>query len=123
MLTPCFTGYPDETERTIIAKAQRGDAAAFEFLYLTHRRRILYLCHRIIKDWSIAEDLTQDTFLRVFRKLRTFRFESAFSTWIHRIAINVALMHLRHQNAVGLKPALELDAAEDAELGARLRKN
>src|SRR5437016_4911132 len=66
-----------QNERAIVTRAQRGDAAAFELLYLAHQRRIFHLCYRMVSDWSRAEELTQDTFLQVYRKLQSFRFESA----------------------------------------------
>ena len=82
-------------EREIIRRAQQGDAAAFERIYQLHCRRIYALCLRMVGNLTEAEDLTQEAFLRVFRKIQTFRGESAFSTWLHRLAFNVVLMHLR----------------------------
>jgi len=85
----------DLREAKTIHKAKKGDAAAFESIYRRHCRPVFSLCLRMIGNRAEAEDLTQDVFLRVFRKIRTFRGESAFSTWLHRLAINVVLMHLR----------------------------
>ena len=79
----------------IIRRAQRGDAAAFERIYQLHGRRIYALCLRIARNPTEAEDLTQEAFLRAFRKIQTFRGESAFSTWLYRLALNVVLMKLR----------------------------
>ncbi len=75
--------------------AQHGDAAAFEFLYRLHSRRVYALCLRMVGNASDAEDLTQEAFLQLFRKIGTFRGESAFSTWLHRMTVNVVLMRLR----------------------------
>lgn len=86
-------------EARTIHRAQRGDAAAFESIYRTHSQRVYSLCRRMLRNPAEAEDLTQDVFLRVFRKIQTFRGESAFSTWLHRMAINVVLMHLRKKKA------------------------
>lgn len=83
----------------LIRRAQGGDPSAFELLYTAHKRRIFNLCLRMIDDWSRAEELMQDTFLQAYRKLGTFRGESAFSTWLHRIAVNVVLMHIRQNRA------------------------
>jgi RNA polymerase sigma-70 factor (ECF subfamily) len=102
-------------ERATIANAQRGEAAAFEQLYLEHHRRVFNLCYRMVNDWSRAEELTQDTFLQVYRKLESFRFESAFSTWIHRIAVNMVLMHLRQNRALTHEVAFETSIADDGE--------
>jgi RNA polymerase sigma-70 factor (ECF subfamily) len=79
----------------IIRRAQRGDAAAFERIYQLYGRRIYALCLRIARNPTEAEDLTQEAFLRAFRKIQTFRGESAFSTWLYRLALNVVLMKLR----------------------------
>lgn len=78
-----------------ILLAQGGDAAAFEKIYNTHSRRVYGLCLRMTGNAALAEDLTQDIFLQVFRKIQTFRAESAFSTWLYRLAVNVVLMRRR----------------------------
>ena len=85
------------TESEAILRARQGDAAAFEYLYASHRKHVYSVCLRMIKNSADAEDLTQQAFLLVFRKLGTFRGESGFSTWLHRVTINVVLMHLRRQ--------------------------
>jgi RNA polymerase sigma-70 factor, ECF subfamily len=83
------------TEAEAIRLAQAGDAAAFEFLYGLHSRRVYALCLRMVNNPSDAEDLMQEAFLQLFRKIGTFRSESAFSTWLHRMTVNVVLMRLR----------------------------
>ncbi len=87
------------SEKDAITFAQRGDATAFERLYHLHSSRVYALCLRMTCDPPAAEDLLQDTFIMVFRKIRTFRGESAFSTWLHRIAVNLALMRRRKKSA------------------------
>ena len=82
-------------EPETIGLAQAGQAAAFEKIYRTHSRRIYGLCYRMTGNSFLAEDLTQDIFLQVFRKIHTFRAESAFSTWLYRLAVNVVLMRRR----------------------------
>lgn len=89
---------PNETD--LIRLAQQGDAAAFERIYRKHSRRVYALCLRMAGDHARAEDLTQETFLQVFRKIRTFRGEAAFSTWLHRVALNCALMRRRKKSFV-----------------------
>jgi RNA polymerase sigma-70 factor (ECF subfamily) len=86
------------TEAEAIRLAQRGDAAAFERLYRLHNRRVYSLCLRMVSNTAEAEDLTQEAFLQLFRKIQTFRGESAFSTWLHRLAVNVVLMKLRKKS-------------------------
>jgi RNA polymerase sigma-70 factor, ECF subfamily len=83
------------TEADAIRLAQQGDANAFERIYSLHSRRVYALCLRMVGNMAEAEDLTQDAFLQLFRKIATFRGESAFSTWLHRLAVNVVLMKLR----------------------------
>jgi RNA polymerase sigma-70 factor (ECF subfamily) len=82
-------------EPETIVLAQAGEAAAFEKIYRAHSRRIYGLCYRMTGNSFLAEDLTQDIFLQVFRKIQTFRAESAFSTWLYRLAVNVVLMRRR----------------------------
>jgi RNA polymerase sigma-70 factor (ECF subfamily) len=83
------------TESEAIERAKQGDAEAFEILYNLHKRRVYSLCLRMTANTAAAEDLTQEAFLQLFRKIGTFRGESAFSTWLHRMAVNVVLMQLR----------------------------
>ena len=86
------------TEADAIGLAQAGDAQAFEFLYDLHGRRVYALCLRMVNNPSDAEDLMQEAFLQLFRKIGTFRGESAFSTWLHRMTVNVVLMRLRKKS-------------------------
>src|SRR5262244_3275925 len=97
------------TEAEAIERAKQGDAEAFEVLYNLHKRRVYSLCLRMTANTAEAEDLTQDAFLQLFRKIATFRGESAFSTWLHRMAVNVVLMHLRKKGLpqISLEEALE----------------
>jgi len=75
--------------------AQSHQAQSFEEVFRLHHRRVYSLCLRMIGNSAEAEDLTQDVFLQVFRKLGTFRGESAFTTWLHRLTVNQVLMHFR----------------------------
>ena len=83
------------SDAELIARAQRGEESAFEALYHAHKRRVYHLCFRMIGNTAEAEELTQEAFLRVFRKIHMFRGDSAFSTWLHRLSVNVVLMRLR----------------------------
>jgi RNA polymerase sigma-70 factor, ECF subfamily len=89
------TSSGEQCKAETIRLAQRGDAAAFEQIYKTHSRRVYGLCFRMTGNFTLSEDLTQDIFLQVFRKIQTFRAESAFSTWLYRLAVNVVLMRRR----------------------------
>jgi len=86
-----------QVETRLIARAKDGDEQAFEALYHAFERRVYLLCVRMTGDSTEAEDLTQETFLQIFRKISTFRNESAFATWLHRVAVNVVLMHHRRK--------------------------
>jgi len=104
------------SEAEVIRRAQHGDGAAFERLYQLHGRRVYALCLRMVGNTAEAEDLAQEAFLQVFRKLHTFRGESAFSTWLHRLAVNVVLMKLRRKGVAAT--SLEEVTEPDEESGA-----
>ena len=109
------------TEAEAIERAKLGDEAAFETLYQLHKRRVYSLCLRMVSNPSQAEDLAQEAFLQLFRKISTFRGESAFSTWLHRMTVNVVLMQLRKKGlpVVSLEETLEADdEAPRKEFGA-----
>ena len=94
-------------EEEIIRRAQKGSAQAFEQLYRRYSRRVYSICLRIVKNDGQAEDLTQEVFLLLFRKIHTFRGEAKFSTWLHRLTVNLVLMGLRKKRY----PQVSLDAA------------
>lgn len=100
---------PDPAEADALARAQLGDHHAFAQLYSLHKRRIYSLCLRMVGNIAEAEDLTQEAFLQLHRKISTFRGESAFSTWLHRLAVNVVLMQLRKKglSLISLDEAME----------------
>ncbi|HVB40094.1 MAG TPA: sigma-70 family RNA polymerase sigma factor [Terriglobales bacterium] len=104
-------------ERDAIERAQRGSAAAFELLYQSHQRRVYLLCLRMSGNPADAEDLAQEAFLQVFRKITTFRGECEFSTWLHRLTVNVVLTHRRRKRLpqVVLDPQRKQTAGESGE--------
>jgi RNA polymerase sigma-70 factor, ECF subfamily len=106
-------------EAEAIRLAQQGDAGAFERIYRLHGRRVYALCLRMLGNPAEAEDLTQEAFLQLFRKIATFRGESAFSTWLHRLAVNVVLMKLRKKTLS--ETPLE-DNSDQEDEGSRPRK-
>lgn len=79
----------------VLALAQTGDPDAFSELYSQHRKRVFAICLRMVRDFWLAEDLAQETFLQLHRKITTFRGDSAFTTWLHRMTVNIVLMRLR----------------------------
>ena len=86
-------------ERTLIRQAQRGDRAAFEQLVRLHEGGVLRLALQMVRSEEEAKDIYQEAFLKVYRSLGRFRFESRFSTWVYRVVMNVCLDHLRRAGA------------------------
>lgn len=103
----------DDSERSLVQRAQRGDQDAFATLFQLHKKRVYSVCLQMTKDIADAEDLTQEAFLQVFRNINSFRGDSAFSTWLYRIAVNTVLMKLRRRKA---PPLLSLDEPVSADL-------
>src|SRR5260370_14995515 len=99
-------------EAQAIFGAQQGDAVAFERLYRLHCRRVYALCLRIVRDPSEAEDLTQEAFLLLFRKIASFRGDSAFSTSLHRITVNLMLIRRRKKSLAPVSRGAAPDPGE-----------
>ncbi len=91
MATMLVEDTPDTAAHAVVLRAQQGDVAAFEQLYRENVNRVFALCLRLCADGARAEELTQDVFVRAWEKLGTFQGKSAFSTWLHRLAVNVVL--------------------------------
>jgi len=92
-------GTRDRSERSLVQRAQKGDGQAFGTLFELHKKRVYSVCLLMTKDVAESEDLTQEAFLQVFRTISTFRGDSAFSTWLYRIAVNTVLMKLRRRKS------------------------
>lgn len=99
------------SEAEAIRRARDGDRAVFEYLYRLHSRRVYAVCLRMVGNATEAEDLTQEAFLLSLRKIHTFRGESAFSTWLHRLAVNLVLLHLRKK----APPIVSIEATPDPD--------
>jgi RNA polymerase sigma-70 factor (ECF subfamily) len=102
LTTELVTAADTETSQTsdyaLAQAASRGEMNAFEQLYSRHNRRVYSLCLRMTQNQSEAEDLAQEVFIQLFRKLGSFRGESAFTTWLHRLTVNQVLMHFRKRS-------------------------
>jgi RNA polymerase sigma-70 factor, ECF subfamily len=109
------------SEQDAISGAKLGDASCFEALFRLHKRYVYTLCLRMVGNAAEAEDLTQDVFLQLFRKIGTFRGESAFTTWLHRVAVNVVLMRLRIPAIVSEPLESQPDGGTVREIGTRDR--
>lgn len=107
-----------QADMELVRKAQEGDPDAFSYLFNAHKTKIYSLCLRMTSNTAEAEDLTQDAFLQAFRKLATFRGDSALSTWLYRVAVNTVLMHMRKK---GLRP-VSLDQPIEQQDGAVKRE-
>jgi RNA polymerase sigma-70 factor (ECF subfamily) len=101
------------SEADAIEGAKQGDHECFELLYDRHKRRVYSLCLRMTGNVEAAEDFTQDAFLQLHRKIATFRGDSAFSTWLHRLTVNVVLMHLRKKGLSEVSLDETLDPSEE----------
>ena len=107
------------TDLELVKRAQEGDSEAFAALFHAHKARVYSICVRMTNNTAQAEDLTQDAFLQVFRKLSTFKGNSALSTWLYRIAVRESLnyrrwfwRHLRFQSSIEDE---KLDGSADFE--------
>jgi RNA polymerase sigma-70 factor (ECF subfamily) len=105
----------------LVQRAQQGDSDAFASLFHAHKSKISSVCLRMTNNIAEAEDLMQDAFLQAFRKLASFRGDSALSTWLYRIAINTVLMHFRKKKLqqVSLDAPYGQDAAADQKTPSR----
>ena len=106
---------PEETpvdwERALVERARAGDVRAFERLYREHVGRVYGLCVRMTRDPAVAEDCTQETFINAWKALARFETRSSLATWLHRIAVNVALGRRRKVSLV-IEPAGDDDREE-----------
>lgn len=101
-----------DTDERLVRRFQEGSADAFEVLVQRHGTRVYNLCFRILGDPEEAADASQDTFLAALRKLNTFRGDSAFTTWLHRVAVNACYDSLRRKRR---RPLLQIVRDEDDE--------
>ena len=102
----------EEDISDLVEQASSGDHGAFEVLYRSHVGRVYALCLRIFADRSKAEDLTQQIFIRVWAKLRSFRGESSFGSWLYRLSMNVVLNELKSEEARDRRTAAADEASE-----------
>lgn len=85
----------ESSSKEIVEQAQRGDASAFEAIYIQHKKQVYSLCLRIVREPAEAEDMSQEVFVHLFRFLRTYRGDCKFSTWLHRVCVSVVYWKLR----------------------------
>lgn len=112
---------PEVSEALLVKQASRGDTRAFEALYRRHEGRMYALCLRMTGDRPRAEDCVQETFVQAWRKLDTFRGQSAFGTWLHRIAVNQVLSQQRKEARRPMLVELEEQRTEDPAAERRVK--
>lgn len=108
---------PEASDHALAQRAAAGDMPAFEELYQRHNRRVYSLCLRMTQNVSEAEDLAQEVFIQLFRKIGSFRGDSAFTTWLHRLTVNQVLMHFRKRSVRDEKTTEEGEMPDQAVLG------
>ncbi|HVF50288.1 MAG TPA: RNA polymerase sigma factor [Pyrinomonadaceae bacterium] len=108
---------PKSSDHALAQRASGGDMVAFEEIYKRHHRRVYSLCLRMMQNVSEAEDLAQEVFIQLFRKIGSFRGESAFSTWLHRMTVNQVLMHFRKRSVRDEKTTEEGETPEQTVHG------
>ena len=99
-------------DRTLVEACLSGDTASFDVLVERHRRQVYQVCYRFVGNHEDASDLAQDVFIRAYRALRTFKGQSAFSTWLYRVAVNVSLNRVSAKRSV--TEPIDLREHEDA---------
>ncbi len=110
------------TDAQLVRRVQKGDKGAFDLLVLKYQHRIINLVMRYVRDPDQALDITQEAFLKAYRALGRFRGESAFYTWLYRIAVNTAKNYLAAQRRRPMDVELDLQDPEQFELHAKLRE-
>lgn len=110
-----------QLDQELVKRVQRGDMAAFDLLVRKYQHRIAALIGRYVADWSECQDVAQETFIRAYRAIGSFRGDAQFYTWLHRIAVNTAKNHLV---SLGRRPPgadIDVEDAEQFDSGVRLR--
>jgi len=110
-----------DADQMLVARVQRGDKSAFDVLVLKYQHKIVKLVTRYVHDPAEALDVAQEAFIKAYRAIQGFRGESAFYTWLYRIAINTAKNHLVAEGRRPLEHGVDLQDPEQYEVQARLR--
>lgn len=113
--------HSEDLDQALVLRVQQGDKSAFDLLVIKYQHRIMHLVNRYVKDPSEAQDVTQDTFIKAYRALGDFRGESAFYTWLYRIAINTAKNYLLSRSRRHFDYEIDVQDAEQVENAAQLK--
>ncbi|MCF6203654.1 MAG: RNA polymerase sigma factor RpoE [Methylococcaceae bacterium] len=115
------TGNNTELDKELVLRVQQGDKSAFDLLVVKYQHRIIQLVNRYIKDPSEAQDVAQEAFIKAYRALGNFRGESAFYTWLYRIAINTAKNYLVSRSRRYSDYHVDVQDAEQVENATQLK--
>ena len=110
------------SDKKLVKRVQKGDKGAFDLLVLKYQHKIVNLVMRYVRDPEVALDITQEAFIKAYRALPRFRGDSAFYTWMYRIAVNTAKNHLAAQRRRPMDVDLDLQDPEQYDLHAKLRE-
>ena len=110
------------SDKKLVKRVQKGDKGAFDLLVLKYQHKIVNLVMRYVRDPELALDITQEAFIKAYRALPRFRGDSAFYTWMYRIAVNTAKNHLAAQRRRPMDVELDLQDPEQYDLHAKLKE-
>ena len=110
------------SDKKLVERVQKGDKGAFDLLVLKYQHKIVNLVMRYVRDPELALDITQEAFIKAYRALPRFRGDSAFYTWMYRIAVNTAKNHLAAQRRRPMDVELDLQDPEQYDLHAKLKE-
>ncbi len=110
-----------DLDQDLVLRVQRGEKAAFDLLVIKYQHKIVHLVNRYVKDPSEAQDVAQDAFIKAYKALGEFRGDSAFYTWLYRIAINTAKNYLLSRSRRYSDFEIEMQDAEDVENAPQLK--
>lgn len=115
------TNHSEDLDQDLVRRVQQGDKSAFDLLVIKYQHRIVHLVNRYVKDPSEAQDVAQDTFIKAYRALGDFRGDSAFYTWLYRIAINTAKNYLLSRSRRHIDYEIDIQDAEQVENTGHLK--
>ncbi len=110
------------SDKSLVKRVQKGDKGAFDMLVLKYQHKIVNLVMRYVRDPELALDITQEAFIKAYRALPRFRGDSAFYTWMYRIAVNTAKNHLAAQRRRPMDIELDMQDPEQYDLHAKLKE-
>ena len=114
--------HSEDLDQDLVRRVQQGDKSAFDLLVLKYQHKIVHLVNRYVKDQHEAQDVAQDTFIKAYRAIAEFRGDSAFYTWLYRIAINTAKNYLLSRSRRHFDYEVDVQDAEQVEMASKLKE-